>query len=100
VPKEQLGRVRLSALTAADVHVRAAMAADRSARTVQIAHSVLVRAIRQAERDNLVGRNVAALAEAPKGQKAGRPQPLMLLGGTGLLTCCCRLAGWPLSRRS
>ena len=30
-------------------------------RTVQIAHNVLVRAIRHAERDDLVGRNVAAL---------------------------------------
>jgi len=29
---------------------------------VQIAHNVLVRAIRQAERDDLVGRNVAAQA--------------------------------------
>ena len=77
---EQLGRVRLSALTAADVHrALAAMAADRSTRTVQIAHNVLVRAIRQAERDNLVGRNVAALAEAPRGQKAGRPPKSLTL---------------------
>jgi hypothetical protein len=40
---------------------------------VQIAHNVLVRAIRQAEREDLVGRNVAALVKPPKGQGAGRP---------------------------
>jgi hypothetical protein len=38
---------------------------------VQIAHNVLVRAIRDAERDGLVGQNVAALVDAPKGQRAG-----------------------------
>jgi hypothetical protein len=40
-----------------------------STRTLQITHNVLVRAIRQAERDDLVGRNVASLADTPKGQK-------------------------------
>ena len=48
------------------------IAARRSTRTVQIAHNVLVRAIRHAERDDLVGRNVAALVKPPKGQLAGR----------------------------
>jgi hypothetical protein len=38
---------------------------------VQIAHNVLVRAIRDAERDGLVGQNIAALVDAPKGQQAG-----------------------------
>ena len=42
------------------------MAAQWSTRTVQIAHNVLVRAIRQAERDDLVGRNVAALVKPPR----------------------------------
>ena len=49
------------------------MAPRLSTRTVQIAHNVLVRAIRQAERDDLVGRNVAALVDTPKGQASGRP---------------------------
>ena len=49
------------------------MASRRSTRTVQIAHNVLVRAIRHAERDDLVGRNVAALVKPPKGQWGGRP---------------------------
>ena len=47
------------------------MASRLSTRTVQIAHNVLVRAIRQAERDDLVGRNVAALVKPPKGRLAG-----------------------------
>jgi hypothetical protein len=50
-----------------------------STRTVQIAHNVLVRAIRQAERDDLVGRNVAALVKPPKGQLGGRPSKSLTL---------------------
>jgi integrase len=46
---------------------------------VQIAHNVLVRAIRQAERDDLVARNVAALVKPPKGQGAGRPSKSLTL---------------------
>ena len=38
-----------------------------------MAHNVLVRAIRHAERDDLVVRNVAALVKPPKGQRSGRP---------------------------
>jgi hypothetical protein len=46
---------------------------------VQIAHNVLVRAIRHPERDDLVGRNVAALVDAPKGQQVGRPSKSLTL---------------------
>jgi integrase len=46
---------------------------------VQIAHNVLVRAIRQAERDDIVGRNVAALANTPRGQLEGRPSKSLTL---------------------
>ena len=77
---EELGTVRLTELTAADVQrALAAMAPRVSTRTVQIAHNVLVRAIRQAERDDLVGRNVAALVKPPKGQQAGRPSKSLTL---------------------
>ena len=55
------------------------MASRLSTRTVQIAHNVLVRAIRQAERDDLVGRNVAALVKPPKGQQGGRPSKSLTL---------------------
>ena len=46
---------------------------------MQITHNVLVRAIRHAERDDLVGRNVAALVDAPEGQLAGRPSKSLTL---------------------
>jgi len=57
----------------------AAIGARASSRTAQIAHNVLVRAIRHAERDDLVGRNVAALVKPPKGQLGGRPSKSLTL---------------------
>jgi integrase len=78
--KEELGNVRLAELTASDVHrALVSVAARSSTRTVQIAHNVLVRAIRHAERDDLVGRNVATLVDTPKGQKEGRPSKSLTL---------------------
>jgi integrase len=72
--REELGTVKLTSLTAGAVQKALAnMASRRSTRTVQIAHNVLVRAIRHAERDDLVRRNVAALVKPPKGQLGGRP---------------------------
>jgi integrase len=72
--REELGTVRLTDLTAGRVQTALrAMASRMSTRTVQIAHNVLVRAIRHAERDDLVGRNVAALVKPPRGKGAGRP---------------------------
>jgi integrase len=78
--KEELGAVRLRDLTASRVQgALAAIAARTSSRTVQIARNVLVRAIRHAERDGLVARNVAALVKPPKGQRAGRPSQALTL---------------------
>jgi integrase len=78
--REELGTVELTKLTAAAVQkALAAIAARRSTRTVQMAHNVLVRAIRHAERDDLVGRNVAALVKPPKGQRGGRPSKSLTL---------------------
>jgi hypothetical protein len=72
--REELGTVELTKLTAgAAQKALANIASGRSTRTVQMAHNVLVRAIRHAERDDLVGRNVAALVKPPKGQLGGRP---------------------------
>jgi integrase len=77
---EELGKIKLTELTSSNVQeALAALAARLSTRTVQIAHNVLVRAIRHAERDDLVGRNVAALVDAPKGQQAGRPSKSLTL---------------------
>jgi integrase len=78
--REELGTVDLTKLTAAAVQkALAGIAAGRSTRTVQMAHNVLVRAIRHAERDDLVGRNVAALVKPPKGQMAERPSKSLTL---------------------
>jgi integrase len=78
--REELGSARLTALTAGTVQKALAnLALRRSTRTVQIAHNVLVRAIRYAERDDLVGRNVAALVKPPKGQLGGRPSKSLTL---------------------
>ena len=78
--REELGTVELTKLTAGAVQKALAnLAARRSTRTVQMAHNVLVRAIRHAERDDLVGRNVAALVKPPKGQLGGRPSKSLTL---------------------
>jgi integrase len=88
---EELGTVRLTDLTAGDVQTALTAVASRSStRTVQIAHDVLVRTIRQAERDDLVGRNVAALVEPPKGQLGGRPsKSLTLEQAVALMAAAC-----------
>jgi integrase len=78
--REELGTVELTKLTAgAAQKALANIASGRSTRTVQMAHNVLVRAIRHAERDDLVGRNVAALVKPPKGQLGGRPSKSLTL---------------------
>lgn len=78
--RAELGAARLTALTAGDVQAAlTVIAAESSSRTVQICHNVLVRAIRHAERDDLVGRNVAALVKPPKGQRDGRPSKSLTL---------------------
>jgi integrase len=88
---EELGAVRLTALTASQVQgALTALAARSSTRTVQMAHNVLVRAIRHAERDDLVARNVAALIEnLPKGQ-AGRPSKSLALEQTVALMAAAK----------
>jgi hypothetical protein len=70
---EELGAVRLTELTASDVQrALAAMAPRLSTRTVQIAHNVLVRAIRQAERDDLVGATWPRWSSPRRGTRSGR----------------------------
>jgi hypothetical protein len=84
---EELGAVRLTELTARDVQsALAAMASRLSTRTLQIDHNVLVRAIRQAERDDLVARNVAAPVDAPRGQSARPTSTSATSPTTGLST--------------
>jgi integrase len=70
---DRLGNRPLRKLSAADVRsALSGLSVQLSTRSLQIAHNCLVRAIRHAEADDLVGRNVAALVRPPAGRQ-GRP---------------------------
>jgi integrase len=74
-----IGARKLRDLTAADVRqALAAMAAGYSTAAVSMGHLALKRAIRHAEASDLVSRNVATLADTPKGQQ-GRPSKSLTL---------------------
>jgi len=74
-----IGDKPLRDLTADDVRgALVKMGKTRSTRTLQITRNHLSRAIRRAEANDRVRRNVAALAEVPEGQ-AGRPSKAMTL---------------------
>ena len=74
-----IGARKLRELAAADVRqALAAMAAGYSSAAVTIGHLTLKRAIRHAEANDLVVRNVAILADTPKGQE-GRPSKSLTL---------------------
>ena len=74
-----IGARKLRDLTAADVRqALAAMATGYSTAAVSMGHLALKRAIRHAEASDLVSRNVAALADTPKGQE-GRPSKSLTL---------------------
>jgi len=70
---DRLGKRPLRELTAQDVRqVLTDIAATRSSRTVVVAHNAIERAIRHAESNDHVRRNVASLVRPPSGQP-GRP---------------------------
>jgi integrase len=74
-----IGARKLRELTAADVRqALARMASKYSSATVTKGHLALKRAIRHAEANDLVARNVAALVDTPKGQE-GRPSKSLTL---------------------
>ena len=74
-----IGARKLRELTAADVRqALATMAAGYSTAAVSMGHLALKRAIRHAEANDLVSRNVAALADTPNGQP-GRPSKSLTL---------------------
>jgi integrase len=74
-----IGARKLRELTAADVRrALARMAADYSSAAVTMGHLALKRAIRHAEANDLVARNVATLVDTPKGQE-GRPSKSLTL---------------------
>jgi hypothetical protein len=67
---DRLGFRPLRKLSAADVRsALAALSEQLSTRSLQIAHDFLVRAIRHAEADDLVDRNVAALVRPLAGHE-------------------------------
>ena len=71
------GQVPLRDLTAQDVRrTLNKLAQTRSTRTMASTHNVLVRAIRHAEANDRVGRNVASFVKPPQG-KTGRPSRAM-----------------------
>jgi integrase len=74
---QKIGQAFLRELTPKDVRrALAALAKEHSSATVAIAHNALTRAIRHAESEEMVRRNVSALIAAPRGQ-AGRPSKAM-----------------------
>jgi integrase len=76
---DTIGAKPLRKLTAADVRAALASLSGRlSTRSLQIAHNCLVRAIRHAEADDIVGRNVAALVRPPAG-RPGRPSKALTM---------------------
>jgi integrase len=81
-----IGAVPLRDLTVQDV--RAAlrkMAATHATRTLQKAHNCLTRALRHAEGQDLVRRNVSALVDTPRGREGRPSQSLTLAQATALL---------------
>jgi integrase len=74
-----IGARKLRELTAADVRkALSKMAAGYSSAAVTMGHLALKRAIRHAEANDLVSRNVATLVDTPKGQQ-GRPSKSLTL---------------------
>ena len=72
-----IGQIPLRDLTAQDVRrTLNKLAQTRSTRTMASTHNVLVRAIRHAEANDRVGRNVASFVKPPQG-KTGRPSRAM-----------------------
>src|SRR5215470_12533003 len=74
-----IGARKLRELSAADVRqALSKMATEYSNSAVTMGHLALKRAIRHAEANDLVARNVAALVDTPKGQE-GRPSKSLTL---------------------
>jgi hypothetical protein len=75
-----IGTIPLRDLTVQDVRTALKkMAATHATRTLQKAHNCLTRALRHAEAQELVRRNVSALADTPRGRE-GRPSQSLTLG--------------------
>ena len=81
-----IGRIPLEDLTVQDVRTALKkMAATHSTRTLQKGHNCLTRAVRHAEGQNLVRRNVLALVDTPRGLEGRHSQSLTLAEAPALL---------------
>jgi integrase len=70
----ELSRLKLRELTARQIQqALAALADTRSTATISLIHNCLTRAIKRAEKHDLVRRNVATLVDPPTGKRNGRP---------------------------
>jgi integrase len=82
-----VGARKLRELTAADVQrALSRMASEYSSSAVTKGHLALKRAIRHAEANDLVARNVAALVDTPKGQEGRPSKSLSLEQAVALIT--------------
>ena len=81
-----IGRIPLKDLTVQDVRTALKkMAATHSTRTLQKGHNCLTRAVRHAEGQDLVRRNVSALVDTPRGLEGRPSQSLTLDQASALL---------------
>src|SRR5271165_2721658 len=81
-----IGAIPLRDLTVQDVRTALKkMAATHATRTPQKAHNCLTRALRHAEGQDLVRRNVSALADTPRGREGRPSQSLTLEQASALL---------------
>jgi integrase len=80
-----IGAIPLKDLTVQDVRMALSkMATTHATRTLQKAHNCLTRAVRHAEGQDLVRRNVSALVDTPQG-RTGRPSQSLTLDQAGAL---------------
>ena len=87
-----IGARKLRDLTAADVRqALAAVAAQYSTAAVSMGHLALKRAIRHAEANDLISRNVATLTDTPKGQEGRPSKSLTLDQATAVITAAATL---------
>src|SRR5580700_6303467 len=81
-----IGAIPLRDLTVQDVRTALKkMASTHATRTLQKAHNCLTRALRHAEGQDLVRRNVSALVDTPRGLEGRRSQSLTLAEAGALL---------------
>jgi integrase len=91
---EMVGGKPLRDLTAGDVRsTLGQLVARYSTRSLQITRNSLERAIRHAEANDLVGRNVAALVKSPRG-RSGRPSKSFTLDQAKALLAAAERTRW------